>query len=93
MKELAMNVFNYLNDELNVDFSHIEHIDEFPNRYGENVSKFIFKYNIKKDSYSVMHFSIKHDSNILFISNHGYSKFSSMDEIKQKIKQTMEETA
>ena len=91
MKELAMDVFNYLNDELNVDFSHIEHIDELPNRYGENVSKFIFKYNINKDSYCVMHFSIKHDSNILFISNHGYSKFSSMDEIKQKIKQAMEE--
>jgi len=91
MKELAMDVFNYLNDELNVDFSHIEKSNEFPNQFGENVSKFAFKYNIEKDSHCVMTFSIRHDANILFISNHGYSKFSSVDEIKQKIKQAMEE--
>ena len=91
MEQLSNDVFYFLHNDLNIGMNNIKRCDEFPNKYGANVSHFGIKYNFTKDSYNILNFVIRHDDGILFVSNHGYFPFSSMDEIKQKIKQVMEE--
>ena len=57
---------------------------EAPNKYGENVSYFTIKYDLKDPyNYSRKDFNINYDTKIVFVSNEGYFPYKNIMDIKK----------
>jgi len=62
----------------------ISDVLEAPNRYGENVSYYTIKYNLKdRYNYSRKDFNINYDKKVVFVSNEGYFPYKNISDIKK----------
>jgi hypothetical protein len=64
----------------------VKEFSEFPNRYGDNVSSFIVKYNIEdKYNYDLQEIKIEYSTSRVFIPSKGYFTFKTFNDIKNII--------
>lgn len=64
----------------------VEDYFDFPNKYGDNVSTYYVKYNIKDEfNYYSKEIKIHHSTPQLFISNLGYFPYETLSDIKDII--------
>jgi hypothetical protein len=84
LKKLHKEVHEYLKTKKRK--AEIEQYEEFPNKYGDNVSTFIVRYDIEdRYNYEVQRLSIDHKRTLVFIPNKGYFSFKTSADIKRII--------
>ena len=84
LEKIHQGVYKYLKTK-KAD-AEVEEFEEFPNKYGANVSDFYVKYNIEdKYNYDMQRIKIEHSMNIVFIPDRGYFSFKTLNDIKNII--------
>lgn len=83
IKEAHSVILDYIKNK------NIDSVDDYldlPNRYGDNISKYYAKYDVKdRWNYTTQEVSIDYTSSIVFLPSLGYFPFKTIDDIKNII--------